>query len=130
MLLLYSNLKPETYKQRVLETSFFLNYHSMVENELVLMYELLNSEKFPANPYFTDNMSIYDNFELDENVSLNESNLIFLARLLDPNSNIYKLYWPAIAQAYHESIDLLSPLSASDYVNILKILKTSTKSKS
>ena len=64
----------------------------MVENELVLMYELLNSEKFPANPFFTDNMSIYDNFELDENVSLNESNLIFLARLLDPNSNIYKLY--------------------------------------
>ena len=123
MLLLYSNLKPETYKQRVLETSFFLNYHSMVENELVLMYELLNSEKFPANPFFTDNTSIYDNFELDENVSLNESNLIFLARLLDPNSNIYKLYWPAIAQAYHESIDLLSPLSASDYVNILKILK-------
>ena len=82
MLLLYSNLKPETYKQRVLETSFFLNYHSMVENELVLMYELLNSEKFPANPFFTDNMSIYDNFELDENVSLNESNLIFLANTL------------------------------------------------
>ena len=123
MLIFFTNLKSKSYKQRVLETSFFLNYHSMVENELVLMYELLNSEKFPANSFFTENRSIYDNFELDENVSLNESNLIFLARLLDPNSNIYKLYWPSIAEAYHESIDLVSPLSINNYVNILKILK-------
>ena len=82
----------DAYKERFLETSFFLNHHSKVDNELVLMNEVLWAKKFPVLGYHSGNMNIYDNFEHQEEVSLNDANLTFLARLLDPESLIFKLY--------------------------------------
>ena len=101
----------DDYRERILETSFFLNHHSKVDNELILMFEVLNSKKYPLHHHDTENLNIYDNFQKEKAVSLSDANLIFLARLLDSSSLIYKLYWPSIAEAYHESVDLLKPLS-------------------
>lgn len=111
------------YKERILESSFFLNHHSKVDNELILMFEVLNSKKYPLRHHDTENLNIYDNFQKEDAVSLSDANLIFLARLLDPSSLIYKLYWSSIAEAYHESVDLLKPLSIEESVSILKVLK-------
>ena len=113
----------DIYKERFLETSFFLNHHSKVDNELVLMNEVLWAKKFPVLGYHWGNMNIYDNFEHQEEVSLNDANLTFLARLLDPESLIFKLYWPSIAESYLESTELTNSLDTSQYVQILKILE-------
>ena len=113
----------DIYKERFLETSFFLNHHSKVDNELVLMNEVLWAKKFPVVRYHSGNKNIYDNFEHQEEVSLNDANLTFLARLLDPESLIFKLYWPSIAESYLESTELTNSLDTSQYVQILKILE-------
>lgn len=113
----------DAYKERFLETSFFLNHHSKVDNELVLMNEVLLSKKFPVLRIHYGSSDIYDNFEHQDKVSLNEANLTFLARLLDPESLIFKLYWPAIAESYLESTELTNSLDTSQYVQILKILE-------
>ena len=73
--------------------------------------------------YHSGNKNIYDNFEHQEEVSLNDANLTFLARLLDPESLIFKLYWPSIAESYLESTELTNSLDTSQYVQILKILE-------
>ena len=107
-------------KDKLLKTAIYLNHNDNKNNDYDLIFDIYNSETFECGKR---EVLVDDEFNYPEQVSLDNKVQEFLVKLLDNKTEIYDLYWPAIAEAHQESHDLSKNLSIPSLIEILKSLK-------